>query len=161
MKKMSILIMSVALISLVACKERNGHDHHNMDMKIQTKVVEKDGYRFIFDFMDMESHMDMMKQMKMEMKDHAAASHVLTFTIVEVLTSKQIKDAKISFKITKDDKEISAPEALTMSGNAMSHYIALIDLKGKGNITITADVKTGSKTISISQDFDYTSQPQH
>lgn len=155
-KKTSILMMYMSAAFFVnACGEKEKHHNAEMAMSgVSTKVVEKDGYRFILDLQSMEAHMKMMKDMGMNMSGMKHEGNaVLMLTIMDMETSKMLQADKVEFVIALGEGKAEAKTAVLMAEKGMKHYVAMLNRQENSKLSVSANVTLGDKKLEVRTEF--------
>jgi hypothetical protein len=146
MKKL-ISIFGVLFLSLFFSTSlslaQHQHGHGTAPMKMDTKEVQVEGVRVIFQVMGNDEHRKMLKDMKMKDDIEPGTTHNITVTLKDEKTQREITNAQVNMKVI-DPKGKDQVKSMKYEEMMKSHD-AYFNLQGKGKCQVMILFKIGEQ----------------
>ena len=137
-----VLSFFYALPSFSA-QHQHGGMSMGMPMKMDTKEVIVEGVKVTFQLMDNEEHKKMLKDMKMKEDIEPGTTHIISVTLTDVKSQKEMTDAQINMKVI-DPKGKDQIKPLKYQ-EMMKSYEAYFNLPEKGKYQVIILFKIGDQ----------------
>lgn len=149
-------ILLFALFTFTPLTEaQHGHSGGGKDetLKMETKEVLVEGIKIAFMVMTNEDHQKMLKEMKIQEAIEPGTTHVISVTLRDEKTNKELAGAKVSMKVI-DPRNKDQVKTLKYVEKSKS-YDAYFNLSEKGKYQILVLVRIGDqkRTAGISYEI--------
>ena len=148
-----LLFTLFSLVPTSIAQHGHGGGSKEESSKMETKEVLVEGMKIAFMIMTNEEHQKMLKEMKIKETIEPGTTHIISVTMKDEKTDKEITEAKVSMKVT-DPKNKDQIKTLKYMEKLKS-YDGYFNLSEKGKYQILVLVKMGDqkRTAGISYEI--------
>ncbi|MGB9698226.1 MAG: hypothetical protein ACPL5I_02470 [Thermodesulfobacteriota bacterium] len=148
-----LLFTLFSLVPASIAQHGHGGGSKEESSKMETKEVLVEGMKIAFMIMTNEEHQKMLKEMKIKETIEPGTTHIISVTMKDEKTDKEITEAKVSMKVT-DPKNKDQIKTLKYMEKLKS-YDGYFNLSEKGKYQILVLVRMGNqkRTAGISYEI--------